>query len=31
MLLDAMKQDEKAQREKMRIMLGRPQDVEKDW
>lgn len=31
MLLDAMEQDEKAAREKMRLMLGRPQKVEKDW
>lgn len=30
-ILDAMKEEEKAKRKKMRIMLGKPQPVEKNW
>ena len=31
MLLDAMKQKEQADRDKLRIILGRPQRVDKNW
>ncbi len=31
MMLDAMKQEEQANREKMRLMLGQPVPVDKDW
>ena len=31
LLLDAMKAEEKAQREKLRLIMGRPEAVEKDW
>jgi hypothetical protein len=31
MLLDAMKAEEAAMREKLRLRLGRPVPVDKDW
>ncbi len=31
MLLDAMKQEEMSQRDRMRLFLGKPQPVNKDW
>lgn len=31
MMLDAMKNDEKTQREQIQMLLGKPQPVDKDW
>ncbi len=31
MMLDAMKKNEKAQREQIQMLLGKPQPVDKDW
>ncbi len=31
MILDSMKQDEQARRDQLRLILGEPVPVEKDW